>query len=362
MAGRGDRPGRPAVPVVILAGFLGAGKTTVLNHLLHHGAGRRFGVLVNDFGAVNIDALLVAGQSAGTLNLANGCICCTTDAEGLGAALGSLAASGVDAILIEASGIAEPKALIRLVLAARDQRVAYGGLVYVVDAGALERTLTEYPVVAEHLAVADLVVCNKTDLVSAAKLARVRDRVVAVNPTAPVVSVARGAIDPGLLAEGARADADDEPRQLTIGELLDDEHAGTHVHEAFDAVTLDTDRPVDPRKLAALLERPPAGTYRCKGLAYVDLPGHRDRAYEVHGVGGFLHVSRRDWAGGPRTALVLIGAGLDTATAQAALDEVVEPADPADVNGILHLTRHLAGAAGGHDDDGRGGETAVTGG
>ncbi|MFZ2510074.1 MAG: GTP-binding protein [Gordonia sp. (in: high G+C Gram-positive bacteria)] len=343
---RSSRGVRGAIPVVILAGFLGAGKTTVLNHLLHHSGGRRFGVLVNDFGAVNIDALLVAGQSAGTLNLANGCMCCTTDADGLGEALGGLATSGVDAIVIEASGIAEPKALIRLVLAARDERVAYGGLVYVVDAGKLERTVAEHPVVAEHLAVADLVVCNKIDVVPAAVLARVVERVAAVNSTAPVLCVARGAIDPGLLVEGAdRRAVDDQPRQLTIGELLDDGESGAHLHEAFESVTLDTCRPVDPRRLAVLLERPPAGTYRCKGLVYVDLPGHRDRAYEVHGVGGFLHVSGRAWAGAPRTTLVLIGAGLDVDAAQIALDGVVRAADPADVNGILHLTRYLADVA-----------------
>lgn len=338
----GSRGARPAVPVVVLAGFLGAGKTTVLNHLLHNSGGRRFGVLVNDFGAVNIDALLVAGQSAGTLDLANGCICCTTDADGLGVALGGLADSGVDAIVVEASGIAEPKALIRLVLAARDERVAYGGLVYVVDAAEAERTLADHPVVAEHLAVADLVVCNKIDLVAAEALKRVRETIAAVNPTAPILSVTGGAIDPGLLAEGARSGRDDEPRQLTIGELLDDERGAAHLHEEFESVTLDTARPVDPRRLAAMLERPPAGTYRCKGLVLVDLPGHRERAYEVHGVGGFLHVCRREWAGEPRTVLVLIGAGLDTEAAQLALDDVVAPADPADVNGILHLTRHLA--------------------
>ncbi|GAC56287.1 hypothetical protein GOHSU_04_01560 [Gordonia hirsuta DSM 44140 = NBRC 16056] len=336
---------RPAVPVIILAGFLGAGKTTVLNHLLRNSGGRRFGVLVNDFGSVNIDALLVAGQSAGTLNLANGCICCTTDAEGLTEALAGLAVSGVDAIVIEASGIAEPKALIRMVLAARDAAVAYGGLVYVVDTPALERTLAEHPVVAEHLAVADLVVCNKIDLAGEQIRERVRARVGEVNPTAPILTVVRGTVDPALLADGAREAAQELPRQLTIGELFDDEdvHDHDHLHEAFESVAVSRPGPVDPRRLAALLERPPAGTYRCKGLAFVDLPGHRRYAYEVHGVGGFIHVGTRDWPDGqPATSLVLIGAGLDVPAARTALEQVLEPADPADENGILHLTRYLA--------------------
>lgn len=343
-----------AVPVVILAGFLGAGKTTVLNHLLRHSDGRRFGVLVNDFGSVNVDALLVSGRSAGTLNLAGGCICCTTDADGLGEALVSLAGSGVDAIVIEASGIAEPKALIRLVLAARDQRLAYGGLLYVVDAVQCERTLDEHPAVAGHVAVADLLVCNKTDLVSDEHLVRVRERLREHNGTAPVLAVTRGAVDPGLLTEGTGPRAGTEPRQLTIGELMaetasppddgghEQAHDHEHLHDAFESVSITTDRPVDPRRLAALLERPPAGAYRCKGLALVDLPGHRRHAYEVHAVGGFVRVSTRPWPDGRRaTTLVVIGAGMDAGAARAALDEVVVPADPDDVNGILHLTRHL---------------------
>lgn len=79
---------RGAVPVVVLAGFLGAGKTTLLNHVLRHAGGRRIGVMVNDFGSINIDALLVSGQSGGTMNLANGCMCCTTDASALAENLG----------------------------------------------------------------------------------------------------------------------------------------------------------------------------------------------------------------------------------------------------------------------------------
>ncbi|MCK0438175.1 GTP-binding protein [Gordonia alkaliphila] len=334
-----------AVPVVVLAGFLGAGKTTVLNHLLRHADGRRFGVLVNDFGAVNIDALLVSGQSAGRLDLANGCICCTTDAEGLREALAALAASGVDAIVIEASGIAEPKALVRLVLAARDERVAYGGLVYLVDAAHVEQTLAEHPAVAGHVGVADLVVCSKTDLVSADQLARVRGTLAGLNPTAPIVSVVGGVVDPGFFAEGIGGVGEHEqPRQLSIGELLDDEpdYPHGHLHEAFESVSLDAAGPVDPRRLAAFLERPPAGAYRCKGLAFVDLPGHRERAYEVHAVGGFVRVGRRPWPGGVRaTSLVTIGAGLDVDATRAAMADVLVPADPADENGILHLTRHL---------------------
>ncbi len=319
------------IPVVVLAGFLGAGKTTVLNHLLRRSGDRRFGVLVNDFGSVNIDALLVSGRSAGTVELSSGCICCTTDADGLSEALGTLAASGVDAIVVEASGIAEPKALIRMVLAARDARIAYGGLVYVVDAANLPGTLERHPAVREHLAVADLVLCNKADLAGAAGTAAAVALVREVNATAPVLAVTRGAVDPGLFADPAGRVGEDVARQLTLGDLEEalagddpaardvhshdcrshDGDAHGHLHDGFESVALQTPEAADPRRLAQLLERPPAGVYRIKGLARIDLPGHRGRAYEVHAVGGFVQVATRRWPGEPATELVLIGAGMD---------------------------------------------------
>ncbi|MFT4087971.1 MAG: GTP-binding protein [Gordonia sp. (in: high G+C Gram-positive bacteria)] len=337
------------IPVVVLAGFLGSGKTTLLNHLLHNSGGRRIGVLVNDFGSVNIDALLVSGQSAGALNLSNGCVCCTVDADTLSQTLAELGGSGVDAIVIEASGIAEPKALIRMVLAARDERLAYGGLVYLVDAVNIAGTLSAHPAVADHVAVADLVVCNKIDLIDDAEAAALAARLRGLNPTAPVVETIEAAVDPELLFDpSATGGIDDGPRQLTFGDLLDDldpesrSHGHRHLHAEFESVSLATPRAVDPRRLAAFLERPPTGAYRCKGTVLVDLPGHREAAYEVHAVGGFVRVSRRPWTpDGPSTSLVVIGAGLDAEKARAMLDDVVVAPDPADVNGILHLTRHL---------------------
>ncbi|MGB3302401.1 CobW family GTP-binding protein [Gordonia sp. (in: high G+C Gram-positive bacteria)] len=341
------------LPVVVLAGFLGAGKTTLLNHVLRHAGGRRIGVLVNDFGSINIDALLVSGQSGGTMSLENGCMCCTTDAADLTETLASMAApgNGLDAILIEASGIAEPKALVRMVLAARSEDVAYGGLVYVIDAANYAETIVEHPQVVEHLAIADLVVCNKIDLLpDGVDVVEFVETVRAANPTAPILPVTDAAIDPELLFEPSEAVVVDDtrPRQLTFDDLFSDdphEHshsaADPHLHSAFDSAALQTPLPVDPRALARFLERPPEGAYRIKGTVFVDLPDHRHLAYTVQSVGGFIRVDTGPWSGRERaTSLVVIGAGLDAERAREALEATVRPPDPADVNGILHLTRH----------------------
>ncbi|MGO3327329.1 CobW family GTP-binding protein [Gordonia sp. (in: high G+C Gram-positive bacteria)] len=340
------------IPVVVLAGFLGAGKTTLLNHVLSSAGGRRIGVLVNDFGSINVDALLVSGVAGDTVTLENGCMCCTTDADGLGDAIDALSApsAGLDAILIEASGIAEPSALIRLVLAACGATASYGGLVYVLDSVELMRTIADFPSVRDHIAIADLVVCNKSDLVDASTLRAVRGVVAEANPTAPAVVVSDAAVDPSMLFDDAPERAADRgARQLALDELLAEESAesdhGAHLHAAFESTSIQTPRAVDPRRLARFLERPPAGTYRIKGQVFVDLPVHRGHAYVVHAVGGIVRVTTQPWMGStPATSLVVIGAGLDLAAADDALEEIVGPETAVDDEyGILHITRYIVG-------------------
>src|SRR5215471_13079886 len=124
-----------SVPVLAVAGHLGAGKTTLLNHLLRNSRGVRIGALVNDFGAVNIDAMLVAGQVDAMASLSNGCICCAVDGEEVGEMLGKLVAvkPRLDLIVVEASGVAEPASLARTVITLDDPRFHYAGLALVVD-------------------------------------------------------------------------------------------------------------------------------------------------------------------------------------------------------------------------------------
>lgn len=307
------------IPVIVLAGFLGSGKTTLLNHLLRAGRGTRIGAIVNDFGSIEIDAMTVAGQLGdSTVSLGNGCLCCAVDASELDVFLDRLAdpAARLDVIVIEASGLAEPQELIRMLLASDNERIVYGGLVEVVDAAEFEATRERHPEIARHLAVADLVVLNKTDRADAAALVRLR---AALDGGAAVVESVYGRVDPELFFD--RRPSAERVGQLAFEDLLDDDddavdataggHAG-HLHAAYESVSFTAREPLHPRRLMDFLDSRPEGLYRIKG--FVDFgaadPRHR---YAVHAVGRFLRFYPEPWPAGAErlTQLVLIGSGVD---------------------------------------------------
>ncbi|MFI5585762.1 CobW family GTP-binding protein [Amycolatopsis sp. NPDC051758] len=330
------------IPVVLVAGFLGAGKTTLLNHLLANREGARVGVVVNDFGSVNVDALAVAGQVDTMVSLGNGCLCCAVDASGLDAMLGRLssAEAGIDVIVVEASGIAEPRDLIRLMIASENPDIRYGGLAEVVDAAEFDAARERHPELADHVRLADLVVLNKADRVSADALAKVTATVEELAPGRPVLVTAHGRVDPRLFFDPAPRG--DRVGQLSFDDLREDDHA-QHLHAAYETVTFTAETPLAPRAFVEFLERRPAGLYRMKGQADFGPVGPRAR-FHLHTVGGFVQLERSAWPSGAprRTELVLIGAGLDTEAVLADLERCLAP-DPGvvDERGLLHILRYL---------------------
>ncbi len=153
------------LPVTILGGYLGAGKTTLLNRILTGDHGQRIGVIVNDFGALNVDARLIVAHDGDTVSLANGCVCCSA-ADGTGEALAGFIrrADRLDRIVIEMSGVAEPARLAQNVAAFR---LNVDGVIVLVDAEQLPSQLANRYVgrtVARCLSQADLIVVNKLDL------------------------------------------------------------------------------------------------------------------------------------------------------------------------------------------------------
>ncbi len=274
------------VPVVALTGSLGSGKTTILNHLLAHRGQRRVGVLVNDFGAVDVDALLVDAGSAATLSLAGGCVCCRVDDDTLDSTLEQLTSprAGLDLVLVESSGVADPATLAARLHRAVRHPGQVGGLLHVLDARAWSDDDTVLDPAA--LARADLVALTKTDLPGSVPVAEARRRLEPMLRTGvPVVDAPHGAVDPDLFAD-ASAPLDDGPRQLSLAEALPLPGGHQHVH----ASTWEHDGLVHPRRLAELLDGGLPSAYRLKGVVRLDVPWGA-RWWTVHRVGGLPRVT-----------------------------------------------------------------------
>ncbi|MEU6822285.1 CobW family GTP-binding protein [Streptomyces atriruber] len=361
------------IPVVVLAGFLGSGKTTLLNHLLHRSGGSRIGAIVNDFGSIEIDAMSVAGQLGdSTVSLGNGCLCCAVDASELDEYLERLArpAAGIDVIVIEASGLAEPQELVKMLLASENPHIVYGGLVEVVDAAEFEATRERHPEVDRHLGIADLVVVNKADRVPAEERERVVRAVRGLAGRAAVVAASYGRVDVELFFD--RAPVGERVGQLSFDDLREDDpdmrggdrdmsqdghseteacadgrcahhdHHHDHLHTAYESLAFTSEAPMGPRPLMALLDSRPEGLYRIKGYVDFGAADPRNR-YEVHAVGRFLRFYPEPWAPGePRlTQLVLIGSGVDVSTLEKELEACREYAPQADEQGMWGVLRYV---------------------
>lgn len=315
------------LPVTVLTGFLGAGKTTLLGRLLRGDHGRRLAVIVNELGEAGIDGEILATGGEELVELANGCVCCTVRGDLL-RALHALRPrrGGLDGVVIETTGLADPGPVAQTFLFDDALRAdfALDGIVAVVDAVHIRDQLARRPEAAGQVAFADLLILSKTDLADPAGLPAVRADLARLNPGAPILAAARGAVPPlAVLGLGGFDLARVEAR------LLADRHGreGGHRHgPEIATVTLRAQAPLDEGRvtdwLTGYLAANGRDVLRVKGI--LDVAGQARRLV-LQGVHMILEADLLGpWLPGPRESrLVLIGRGLDRPALQAAFRDCI---------------------------------------
>ncbi|MCA1512616.1 G3E family GTPase [Bradyrhizobium yuanmingense] len=301
------------VPILLVTGFLGAGKTTVVNHLLAHAEGRRIAAVVNDFGAINIDAELIAGASDGVVSLANGCICCSLEGDLL-RTLSTLLRRDPkpDCIVIETSGVADPADIVRNLMDPVILREAQLETVLcVLDAGTPPSALDD-ALMRSQLRVADIVALSKLDLAGAGAGVRMRDAIRAQRVPAVVVEAQHGEIPPALLFP---AGADRAPAPREVGPKRPAE-------ERFEALSWTSDKPVSLPRLQQAISRLAPKLARAKGLfETLEQPG-RTMVFQFAAGRATLAPGDAPTPGAARTRIVFIAElGM---LSKAELDEVME--------------------------------------
>jgi G3E family GTPase len=285
------------VPILLVTGFLGAGKTTVVNHLLTHAEGRRIAAVVNDFGAINIDAELIAGASDGVVSLANGCICCSLEGD----LLRTLAAllrrdPQPEFIVIETSGVADPRDVVRNLMDPVIWKEApLETVLCVVDATTRPAALDD-ALLRSQLRAADVVALSKVDLVDDAARAQLRDVIRALHPAAVTVDALHGEVPAALLfpvdVDRAPAPRDVGPRRPAV--------------DRFETLSWTSERPVSLPKLQQAIGRLAPKLARAKGLfETVEQPG-RLTVFQLAGGRATLAPGGALASGVPRARIVFI--------------------------------------------------------
>jgi G3E family GTPase len=303
------------IPVTVLTGYLGAGKTTLLNRILSENHGRKFAVVINEFGELGVDNDLVVDADEEVFEMNNGCICCTVRGDLIRIIGGLMRRKGkFDGIIVETTGLADPAPVAQTFFADEDVKRAtkLDAIVTVVDAKHLPARLKDSSEAQEQIAFADIIVLNKMDLVTEQEAAKVERMIRAINP----------------YAEIRRSTKSDVPIDRVIGRdafnlarilerepdfLSGEDH---HEHDSeVNSVSFEVSRPIDPEKfnvwINQLLQTKGQDLLRTKGILYYAGDSRRFAFQAVHMIADGDYIGEVKPGDPRRSKIVFIGRDLN---------------------------------------------------
>lgn len=325
------------IPITILTGFLGAGKTTILNQIISNHPDTKFGLIINEFGAEGIDGQLV--ESSGdekVVELANGCICCVVREDLIDAVRKVIDTNEINYIIIETSGLAEPMPVAQTFeLDNLDGRVYLDAIVTLVDAENYVSTTREYQVGINQVQTADIILLNKINDKTAPQVPQLEKLIKEINPYAAVLKNSTSqAIDTNLLIDTGKWSleklATNQPAAEEGGEH-EHHHEGEeheHEHNHVDEIVFVTSKPVNSQKFNKwVLEKFPAQAVRAKGILRIEIfPGQYGLfLFQMVGATRMLvpFIPKRQDFDTQKSRLVVIGKEMDKQQVLGDLEETV---------------------------------------
>ena len=325
-------------PVTILTGFLGAGKTTLLNHILSNQDGLKTAVLVNEFGEIGIDNDLVVSTSADMVELSNGCICCTINGELLEAVERILKRpEPLDYLVVETTGLADPLPVAMTFLGSelRDQ-TRLDSIITLIDAENCNSRVFESEVGRSQIIYGDILLLNKTDLVSEDRVKELEESLRSIKKDARILHSVKGDVPLPLLMSVGLFESDRVATEAGHDHAHHDHdhdhahHDHDHAHhdhaahldiEGYTSLSFSSDGPFALRKFQNFLDNQlPESVFRAKGILWFN---ESEKRHVFHLAGKRFSIDDSDWNGKRKNQLVLIGQEMDHIALREQLQECV---------------------------------------